>query len=61
MLLVRGRDEVPEKYREIGQPVLIPGTMGTSSYVLHGTQIAMENTFWINCSWSWKNTIKIQN
>lgn len=40
-----GRDEVPDKYREIGQPVLIPGTMGTSSYVLHGTQIAMENTF----------------
>ncbi len=40
-----GRVEVPEKYREVGQPVLIPGTMGTSSYVLHGTQKAMLETF----------------
>ncbi|MEE1129178.1 MAG: RtcB family protein [Methanobrevibacter sp.] len=40
-----GREEVPEKYREVGQPVLIPGTMGTSSYVLHGTDVAMEETF----------------
>lgn len=29
----------------MGQPVLIPGTMGTASYVLHGTQTAMEETF----------------
>ena len=40
-----GRDEIPEKYREVGQPVLIPGTMGTASYVLHGTQKAMDETF----------------
>ena len=40
-----GREEVPEKYREVGQPVLIPGTMGTASYVLHGTDVAMEETF----------------
>lgn len=40
-----GREEIPEKYRKIGQPVLIPGTMGTSSYVLKGTEIAMEETF----------------
>ena len=40
-----GRPEVPEKYREVGQPVLIPGTMGTASYVLHGTDVAMEETF----------------
>ena len=40
-----GREEVPEKYRAVGQPVLIPGTMGTASYVLHGTEIAMEETF----------------
>ena len=40
-----GREEVPLKYREVGQPVLIPGTMGTASYVLHGTQTAMEETF----------------
>ena len=40
-----GREEVPLKYRDVGQPVLIPGTMGTASYVLHGTQTAMEETF----------------
>jgi tRNA-splicing ligase RtcB len=30
--------EIPEKYREVGQPVLIPGSMGTASYVLAGTK-----------------------
>ena len=40
-----GRVEIPSEYRNIGQPVLIPGTMGTASYVLHGTEIAMEETF----------------
>lgn len=40
-----GRKEIPREYRETGQPVLIPGTMGTSSYVLHGTDTAMEETF----------------
>ena len=40
-----GCEEIPEKYREVGQPVLIPGTMGTASYVLHGTDVAMEETF----------------
>jgi len=33
-----GHPEVPEKYREVGQPVLIPGSMGTASYVLVGTK-----------------------
>ncbi len=40
-----GREEIPLKYREVGQPVLIPGTMGTASYVLRGTQTAMDETF----------------
>jgi tRNA-splicing ligase RtcB len=40
-----GRKEIPKAYRSVGQPVLIPGTMGTSSYVLHGTEIAMEESF----------------
>ncbi|MGB2762253.1 MAG: RtcB family protein [Minisyncoccales bacterium] len=31
-----GHPEIPEKYREVGQPVLIPGSMGTASYVLNG-------------------------
>lgn len=40
-----GRKEVPKEYRAVGQPVLIPGTMGTASYILHGTEMAMEETF----------------
>ncbi len=44
-----GRREVPEKYRHVGQPVLIPGTMGTSSYVLVGTQQSMEVAFGSSC------------
>ena len=40
-----GRKEVPKAYRAVGQPVLIPGTMGTASYILHGTDVAMEETF----------------
>jgi len=37
-----GRKEIPQVYRKIGQPVLIPGSMGTSSYVLVGTKKAEE-------------------
>lgn len=40
-----GHDEIPEDYRNIGQPVLIPGTMGTASYVLVGSDQAMKETF----------------
>ena len=40
-----GRREIPKEYRSVGQPVLIPGTMGTASYILHGTDVAMEETF----------------
>jgi tRNA-splicing ligase RtcB (3'-phosphate/5'-hydroxy nucleic acid ligase) len=40
-----GRIEVPKKYRKVGQPVLIPGSMGTSSYVLKGTKKAEELTW----------------
>ncbi len=40
-----GRREIPQTYREIGQPVLIPGSMGTSSYVLLGTKKAEEISF----------------
>ncbi|HID25016.1 MAG TPA: RtcB family protein, partial [Thermoplasmata archaeon] len=43
------RKEVPLKYREIGQPVLIPGDMGTSSYVLKGTKQATDETFGSTC------------
>ncbi|NPA23187.1 MAG: RtcB family protein, partial [Crenarchaeota archaeon] len=40
-----GRPEIPAKYRDIGQPVLIPGSMGTASWVLLGTEQAMMITF----------------
>ncbi|PLJ76925.1 RtcB family protein [Infirmifilum sp. SLHALR2] len=40
-----GHPDVPADYRGIGQPVLIPGSMGTASYILVGTQKAMELTF----------------
>ena len=40
-----GHPAVPQDYREIGQPVLIPGSMGTASYILRGTNTAMEITF----------------
>jgi tRNA-splicing ligase RtcB len=40
-----GRKEIPEIYRTVGQPVLIPGSMGTSSYILVGTSIAEELSF----------------
>jgi tRNA-splicing ligase RtcB len=32
-----GREEIPEAYRSVGQPVFIPGSMGTASYILAGT------------------------
>ncbi|MDY6770062.1 MAG: RtcB family protein, partial [Candidatus Nanohaloarchaea archaeon] len=40
-----GHEDVPAAYRDVGQPVLIPGSMGTASYVLKGTETAMEKTF----------------
>jgi len=33
-----GHPEIPEKYQEVGQPVLIPGSMGTASYILVGAK-----------------------
>ncbi|MGC2035736.1 MAG: RtcB family protein [Thermoplasmata archaeon] len=44
-----GREEVPAAYREFGQPVLIPGDMGTASYVLVGLPTAMERSFGSSC------------
>lgn len=40
-----GRGEVPSDYRSMGQPVFVPGTMGTSSWVMVGRERAMELTF----------------
>ena len=44
-----GHPEVPEAYRQVGQPVLIPGDMGRASFVLVGTERAMEETFGSTC------------
>jgi len=41
--------ELPLKYQKTGQPVFIPGSMGTSSYVLAGTEKAMTETFGSAC------------
>ncbi|MGC8992355.1 MAG: RtcB family protein [Thermoplasmata archaeon] len=40
---------LPDIYKDIGQPVLIPGDMGRASYLLVGTQRAMEETFGSTC------------
>jgi tRNA-splicing ligase RtcB len=44
-----GHDEIPPDYRAVGQPVLVPGSMGTASYVLAGTAGAMSQTFGSTC------------
>jgi len=44
-----GMEVLPADYRKVGQPVLIPGDMGTASYVLVGTTEAMEKTFGTSC------------
>lgn len=40
-----GRIEVPEKYRHVGQPLLVGGSMGTASYILRGTELGMKKCF----------------
>jgi tRNA-splicing ligase RtcB len=44
-----GHVDVPVRYRSVGQPVLIPGDMGTGSYILVGQPKAMEETFGSAC------------
>lgn len=41
--------EIPAKYQSIGQPVLVPGSMGTSSWVLTGTDVGMQKAFGSCC------------
>ncbi|MEW5766152.1 MAG: RtcB family protein [bacterium] len=40
-----GHPEVPEAYKKVGQPILLPGSMGTASYLLVGTDKAAAETF----------------
>lgn len=44
-----GRPEIPEDYKDVGHPILIPGDMGRYSYVLVGTQLSMEETWGSVC------------
>ncbi|NLG11702.1 MAG: RtcB family protein, partial [Elusimicrobia bacterium] len=45
----KGHPALPERYKDTGQPVFIPGTMGTSSYILVGTEKAMDETWGSTC------------
>lgn len=45
----KGHPVLPPELRDVGQPVLIPGSMGTSSYILVGTEKAMKETFGSSC------------
>jgi tRNA-splicing ligase RtcB len=45
----KGHTLIPEVYRNVGQPVLIPGDMGRASFVLVGTEAALEETFGSSC------------
>jgi tRNA-splicing ligase RtcB len=44
-----GNPEIPEAYQEVGQPVFIPGSMGTASFVLAGREGSMERSFGTTC------------
>jgi len=44
-----GREEIPKAHRDAGQVVIIGGTMGTSSYILKGTEYGMKSTFGSSC------------
>lgn len=44
-----GSEVIPADYRAVGQPVLVPGSMGTSSYVLAGTAESMQQSFGTTC------------
>lgn len=44
-----GTPGIPAEYADIGQPVIIPGSMGTPSYLLKGTPVAMQRTFGSTC------------
>jgi len=44
-----GYQDLPDEYKKIGQPVLVPGSMGTSSWVLVGTEGSMQRSFGSTC------------
>jgi tRNA-splicing ligase RtcB len=50
-----GSKQIPSKYKDVGQPVLIPGDMGRYSFIAVGTQKAMEETFGSSCHGAGRN------
>jgi tRNA-splicing ligase RtcB len=50
-----GSPDIPAAYREAGQPVFIPGSMGTSSFVLAGRAGSMERSFGTTCHGAGRN------
>jgi tRNA-splicing ligase RtcB len=50
-----GSEDIPPDYQPVGQPVLVPGSMGTASYVLAGTVGAMQQTFGSTCHGAGRN------
>ncbi len=55
-----GRPELPHTYQKVGQPVLIPGTMGTASYVLSGTEESMAQSFGSCCHGAGRTMSRMQ-
>jgi tRNA-splicing ligase RtcB len=55
-----GRPEQPERYQSIGHPVFVPGTMGTASYVMAGTEHGMAVAFGSCCHGAGRNMSRMQ-
>jgi tRNA-splicing ligase RtcB len=43
--IIKIKPELPEKYKPVGQPVLMPGSMGTASYILVGSEKGQESWY----------------
>ena len=52
-----GAEEIPQNYRNIGQPVIVPGSMGTASGVLVGGNKSMGLTFGLSVLWGRSNNV----
>ncbi|MDD1656006.1 MAG: RtcB family protein [Methanomicrobiales archaeon] len=55
-----GSPGIPKEFAAVGQPVIIPGSMGTPSFLLHGTAVAMEKTFGSTCHGAGRVTSRTQ-
>jgi len=55
-----GHPDLPDHYQPVGQPVIIPGSMGTASYVLVGTEKAMAETWGSTCHGAGRNMSRTQ-